>query len=255
MKTLIQTTFLLLSFICVSQTMTLDKIQCRISKYETKSIEEMIKLQSDYYKALFKVDIKTIRIKVFGRLKTFKKVRDSITSSRVVSNTGFYSHKTKTIYVNKHDDYISTIFHEINHAIVGQIIRPTPSWINEGMAEFFESFTIKKNGVSMRLQNYRLEKTRIWILEKKVNLQDLLNYSRREWKNKNLNPSSYSYSVSYSFICYLHFKHPGSINSILKHLKAGKNSIEAIEIITKQGIKVIENDFYLFMKNRIYDNV
>lgn len=246
---------MLFSFICVSQTLTLDKIKCRVSKNETKAIEEMIELQSDYYKALFKVKVKTIRIKVFGRLKTFKKVRDSISSGRIDSETGFYSHSTKTIYVHKYYDYIRVIFHEINHAIIGQIIRRTPPWINEGMAEFFETFSINKNGLSMRLQNSMLEKTRMWILEKKVNLRDLLNYSHREWYKKNKTPSGYSYSVSYSFICYLHLKHPRSINTVLKHLKAGKNSIEAIEIATKKRIELIENDFFLFMKKRTYNKI
>ncbi|MDC0178024.1 hypothetical protein OAJ14_07760 [Polaribacter sp.] len=255
MKTLIQITFLLFSFNCISQTLILDEVKCKVRKNEKKAIEEMIELQSDYYKALFKIKVKTIRIKVFGRLKAFKKVRDSISSGRIASETGFYSHSTKTIYVHKYYDYIRVIFHEINHAIIGQIIRRTPPWINEGMAEFFETFSINKNGLSMRLQNSKLERTRKWILEKKINLRDLLNYSHREWHKKNTKPSGYSYSVSYSFICYLHFKHPKSINSILKNLKAGKNSLEAIEIASKKRIEQIENDFYLFMKKSTYNNV
>jgi hypothetical protein len=254
MKSLIQIIFLLFSFNCISQTLILDEIECKVRKNEKKAIEEMIELQSDYYKALFKVKVKTIRIKVFGRLKTFKKVRDSISSSSV-TDYGFYSSRTKTIYVHKFNNYTRVIFHEINHAIIGQIIRRTPPWINEGMAQFFETFSINKNGLSMSLQNSRLEKTRRWVLENKVNLRDLLNYSHKEWYKKNTSPSGYSYSVSYSFICYLHFKHPRSINTILKHLKAGKTSIEAIEIATKKRIELIENDFYLFMKKSTYNNV
>ncbi|MEN8703394.1 MAG: hypothetical protein ABF286_04440 [Polaribacter sp.] len=202
----------------------------------------MIKFQTDYYESLFKIKIDTIKIKLFNKFRSFKKVQKIIAPS-LDSGTGFYSGNMKTIYVYKIDDFLQVIFHEINHAIVRQVITRVPTWINEGMAVFFEYFTIKTDGVSIKMQSGRLAKTKEWVKENKVDLKALLNYSYKEWHNKNLSPRGYSYTVSYSFICYLYVNYPGAIGTILKLLKKGKNSIEAIEFATKKKIEFIEKDF------------
>lgn len=224
-----------------SSLMELEKFGCEVNAEEIKKIEQMIKFQSDYYESLFKVKIKTIKIKLIKKFRKFKKIQKHITSSD--SDTGFYAGKTKTIYVHKMDRFLEVIFHEINHAIVRQVVKRVPSWINEGMAEFFEYFTVKSDGVSIRMQLGRLTKTKQWLKEDKIVLKTFLNYSNSEWKNKNLNPAGYSYSVSYSFICYLYLNYPGAIGAILKYLDKGLNSVKAIEFATGKKIEFIEKDF------------
>ena len=228
-----------------SKHMQFNKFECKVGDEEIKQIENMIEFQSNYYEALFKVKIKPVKIKLFGDFKTYKNLQKYLTS--LDSDTGFYSGKMRTIYVYKSDNFLRTIYHEINHAIVRQIITSIPSWINEGMAEFFEYFSVKNTGVSIKIQHNRLNKVRAWIKNDEIKLKEFLSFSNKEWKKKNYDVKSYSYTVSYSLVYYLFVRYPGAIGKILKHLKKGETSIKAIEIATKQKLEFLEKDFKTFI--------
>ena len=248
MNFFINAVFFLQCFISFSQLMKLETFNNKISTEKIQKIEQMIQFQSEYYESLFNFKIKTLNIVLFTNLKNYKQIRKLILRHTPL-NYGFYNNPSEQIFVYKNDTFLQTIYHEINHAIVSQIIENPPNWIDEGMAEFFEYCSVSANSVEVKFQPNRLSKIKKWYEKNDLDLKKFLRFSNSEWRDKNTYPNGYSYTVSYALIYYLYFKHPGAIGQIFKQIKNGSNSLDALEAATKTKIKVFEKDFETFFNS------
>jgi hypothetical protein len=53
--------------------------------------------------------------------------------------TGYYDPMGKEIVVGGGEDYLDVLVHEVNHFIVDMVFEEAPVWLNEGLAEYFET--------------------------------------------------------------------------------------------------------------------
>lgn len=87
-----------------------------------------------------------VKIVLFKNSSTFAQYR-----SRQSTNTrlsGYYSSKTNTIYLPRFQNVertLAIVRHEMTHSVLAGMLGTIPAWINEGLAEYMESFVWQLN--------------------------------------------------------------------------------------------------------------
>ena len=67
-----------------------------------------------------------------------------------VTWTGYYDPGKGEIVVGGGADYVAVLFHEINHFIVDRAFEDAPTWLNEGLAEYFEASSAEGEGLVVK---------------------------------------------------------------------------------------------------------
>lgn len=230
-----------------AQFTSVNPINCKLTSQEKENIEVMANYQINFYKRFFDFEPTIVHIDLIGKHKDYLEI-SQFTHAKY-KTAGFYQTQTKKAYVDKsRNAYLKTIYHEMQHAFLHQILPSVPAWLNEGMSELFECFEVSKNEVSPNIQGYKFLKMKEYISQNKLNLRAFLELTHRQWQEINGTEEGYSYTVSYSFICFLFMKYPNSVEMILQKIKQGKNSIQAIEYATKKDFSQIEKEFKIQMQ-------
>ncbi|GIZ09477.1 hypothetical protein [Flavobacterium sp. UMI-01] len=207
----------------------------------------MAQYQINFYKRVFDFEPAIVNIDLIGKHKDYLAL--SHHTNAKYKTAGFYQSTTNKAYVDKtRSSYVKTIYHEMQHALIHQVVPNVPAWINEGMSELFECFEVSKEGVTPSIQGYKFLKMKEYISQNKLNLRAFLGLNHGEWHAVNGTEEGYSYTVSYSFVCFLFMKYPNAVEMILQKIKQGKTSIQAIEYATKKDFTVIEEEFKKQMK-------
>lgn len=226
----------------MAQYTNIEPIHCKISASEKELIEKMAEYQINFYKRIFEFTPATINIKLIGNRKEYLALAPD--KSLYFKTAGFYAPVSKNALVDQsRSTYLKTIYHEMQHALMDQVLGRSPAWLNEGMSELFEYFEVNKNEVKPNIEGYKFYKMRQYIADNSLDLKEFLNLSHRQWLERNGSGEGYSYTVSYSFVCFLFMKYPNSVEKILKKLEQGNSSIEAIEYATKKKFSQIESEF------------
>ncbi len=114
--------------------------------------------------ALLQERIEPIRpnIVVWERQEEYQRqARES--APQLVNNGGYYDGATRTIVTYRYNNSLQLYFHEILHAIMGEVFRDHyffrysrpnwPIWFDEGLAEYFGSFEADGAGVRIAARN------------------------------------------------------------------------------------------------------
>ncbi len=208
----------LLSFSVYSQSIEFKEIDCKISSAEKDYIQKVFDFELEYYRTVFNLENVSLKITAFGDYREFKNFEKQI-APNMDSEIGFYSHRLRTCFIHKGKRFLNIVNHEMSHLILRSVINVVPKWINEGLAEWFESFYIIDNSVVQGFQNSSVIKVKEWINRGEIDLEEFFRYSNDMWVSQDKAPIRYSRKLSYCLVYFL-FKQD---SSILKKLKPNNN--------------------------------
>lgn len=141
-----------------------------------------------------------IKLKVIGGPARFDAFRASASPNSPPVD-GFYSPGKNVAYV-KHDPSraertVRTSFHEISHLITASHLGPTPPWLTEGLAEYFETMTVRDQAGFVHPNQSHLRRLKTVQLP---HLRHYLSISRPDWygEKRQLN-----YAIAWSVIYFL----------------------------------------------------
>ncbi len=212
-----------------SQYLTVNPINCTISEAEHKKIERLINYERMFYNEIFQTDINLdvpVKINIFGKLKDFRATKDQYKVFK--SADGFYTPGIKEAFLYKNDDFISISLHEASHCFMQSNFKRPPRWLNEGMAEFFETFDFDANGELYSFpQEGRLKSIRAGIaLNDSTRLRNFFKMNSNDFYTEGITDN---YSTSYSIIYYfIKSKNSEALKNIIRLIKIGNTSENAI---------------------------
>lgn len=147
-----------------------------------------------------------IKVRVIGGPARFDALwRQGNPNSKPVG--GFYSAAKNEAFVKhnpkRSEQTIKTTFHEVSHLITAGHLGPTPPWLNEGLAEYFETMEVSGQGGTLtpnRLHLERLKRSRI------PRLKDFLELNGSAWYG---DQRSLNYALAWSLMHFLMEGAPG----------------------------------------------
>lgn len=255
MNKLLLLTLLLFAKTTFSQYLTIKPINCNISESEHKKIEKLLNYERMFFNEIFATEINIdvpITINIFGKAKDFKALK--LQSHAPKSADGFYSSVLNQAFLYKNSDFISICLHEASHCLMESNFKRPPRWLNEGLAEFFETFDIDNNGdLYSSPQEGRLNSIKSGIaLKDSTRLKTFFKLNGSDFYTEGITDNySTAYSIIYFFI---KSRNSEALKNIIRLIKIGITSENAI-IKTFGNFKDFEegyNRFYYFYKGKKY---
>lgn len=238
--------FLFISFFASAQKIRFVARKCVIPKEDQAQIRQMAEHEVAFFKNVFgNKKIPTLRIVVYGDYKEFMNTQKS--SPRYArSPAGYFSPARKEICVFKQAGYLQTCFHEMSHAVYHVHCRSISTWINEGLATYFENSKIDSTG---KIITYAPKGRKAWMRsyvdEKKFTINPLVNFTYKKFHKRKRHRH---YTTSWGIVYYLANRHPEDLYDIMRGLEASKDNAGTIDGIYTGGIAKLNKDLVEYYK-------
>ncbi|MBE6250029.1 MAG: hypothetical protein E7111_00055 [Bacteroidales bacterium] len=187
-----------------------------LSARNIEKIERMSEYMTDFYSKLGLSDDLQIHLKVFktqeegyGYINSIYPDRKQYRKTRSdeyfgTGTSGLYIPKMQTAVIlgleQGIDRGVRVIFHELSHHFTRRLFenRTPPIWLNEGLAEHFESMTYsKKNGWTSDVSDMEKGRLRTLYMLGELDLEGLFDMSRNEFMAKHKNEGQVYYSFAH----------------------------------------------------------
>lgn len=146
-----------------------------------------------------------IKVKIFKSQAAFQEYRQLL-APKLETNTGFYVSRLNeaSVWQNRNfDAMLNVITHECSHAILNYEIGFTPTWLNEGLAEYFESMHIFGQAIVVPPHpQWDAILKELAASDKLPKLDDYFKLQGQDWYKFNKN-SNLSYAIGWSLVFYL----------------------------------------------------
>lgn len=242
----------LLSHVSLAQHLEIALYKAKLSEKEMIHITEGLRFEIDFYNALFGDSIKgNIKARFFGSHPSFinfSKERTPLKRPHEVAGY-FIPHLNELIvYKNSNSDrFLQVYSHELSHALLEKKFDNSPYWLNEGLAEFFESIVFSKEG-SRSNADSRTVNSAYGVIKSKTSLERFFSRPYSDWQDS----SRVMYALSWAIVNYFYFNKLEEFLEIISELGAGRSSLEAINSVYDRGFDEFHKDirnYYRKLRN------
>jgi hypothetical protein len=169
--------------------------------------------------------------------------------------TGYYDPMKKEIVVGGGEDYLDVLVHEVNHFIVDMVFEEAPVWLNEGLAEYFETSAAESGGLVVRDQPHHRRRLAAWLEQgRQPDLRQLLSPTGWTSLDHAMDHERLVRALSWSVVDFL-MKDPAgrrTLRAVMARLKEhrGLHSLEAIEHTYPGGAAAFERQWLTHVEAR-----
>jgi hypothetical protein len=238
--------FVQLSFAAYAQRIDFDCRACTLSDNEKWKIQKVAEYETAYFTQVFGPrNEQTIHMRIYEDEKKFRNAQLR-SVWHIISETGTYNPFTKQILVLKWQRFLGTSYHEASHAVYHHFSNVRPTWIDEGMAEYFKNVSFDSLGnISIHQSPGRSQDMRRYVADSTFSILTTIKGSRRRFHS---HENTYYYSVSWGIVYYLQTEHAEIFKSILRDVKKGNKSEKAIEREYAGGVMQLDKDLIAYYK-------
>ena len=200
------------------------------------------------------VPITVVVFKNDGSFKPFK----PLYNGKPANVSGFFQQSEDenliALDMNANEEYpMALIFHEYTHLLTAYSSSPLPLWLSEGLAEFYSTFDVKKNDVTIG----RPVSSHVFMLrEKFVPFQNLFSVRHDSPGYNERDKQGVFYAESWALAHYLMFgnKHARQpqLVQFLKLLGSGRNVEQAFTEAFSTGFAEMEKELRKYVENSSY---
>jgi len=225
-----------------------------LSKEQTKLLTQIIQKEVSFHKKHMRLPPSityNLRICKNNRSKTCQQY-PSLRSNMFV---GLYVYKKHEAIIKQSNSMFLTIIHESNHMLI-HVGKSThiPSWINEGLSEYYETATMINGTLFATIQRQSLHKLKKWHRNDQLPpMASILAWKRNYWKSvdQDRNRDYKSRTISWGLVYFLMSSNHGKnlLHTIIKVLRKKKHE-NIVMIIQKHyhgGFSAFQKDFYTFL--------
>lgn len=230
-----------------AQRMQYDCRGCTLSAEDQARFQIVAEYETDYFGEIFgRQRSQTIRIRMFGDEKKFFCAQRKLIG-RVISETGMYAPLPKLVMVYKWPRYLATTYHEMSHAVFHHHARFRPTWIDEGIAEYFKMASIDSmENITIAPHIFRSQQMRTAVTDSvSFSIRPTINASHRKF-HKPVETSHYS--ISWGIVYFLRTQHDDIFAKVLYKVGTGRGSEKTLEAEYPGGIAQLERDMIRFYK-------
>lgn len=221
---------------------------------DRRNIEEFISYEVNFYTQFGLPDTLTLQLHVFEDRKKAMEYLESVNIhlSLPFKASGIYSPKLqKAIILGREkgrERSLAIIYHELSHHFVRQILGNfPPSWLNEGLSEYFEHCKATKKGLRHTFTEYEQGRIRTMYMLGEVDLPTFLNSGHGKFMKRQATDEQYSYILAHALVTFWIETVPRDILKSLVASLQNKNDLstvsEQIDCIYPGGFQQFEKDF------------
>lgn len=192
------------------------------------------------------------KIRIFGDEKYFFGYQRM--ASTTSSNSGFYTSKTKeavTYWRKNTTAMLALVLHETSHALTHNVISSLPLWLDEGIAEYFESSLLGDDALIVipPKEKDRVIKQRL-LWNSVMDLPSFVKISDQDWHNYENLPDNPARGLAWSIVYYLMETNLGRVvlKKTLHYLnKSGdqpRACFQALDLYYPGGVRQLEKDWH-----------
>ena len=225
-----------------------------LTEKERDKVERMAQCEIQFFDSFAMPDTLRLTMTVFEASDEARAYVDSIRKGRAIMPLhlgGIYMHYRKEAVVfglgaDKNRN-LSTLYHEMCHFFLKSILKcQLPIWLNEGICEYFEHYTIGKKGAKHVMPEYDKGKIRTMFMLGEVNLKTFVGFDRQQFNTRAFQDESASYVLAHALVSLLIEEHPRElIHSILQAFQQDEQacSYELLDKLYPGGFVRLETDF------------
>jgi hypothetical protein len=161
-----------------------------------------------------------------------------------------------TILDDGRHDGIRVIFHEYAHLVISNIAMNLPPWLNEGLAEYYSSFEIERDGREARIGRPIEGHLRVLSRFPLLPIEQLIRVDRSSSLYNEGDRRSVFYAQSWALAHMLLLGEParvGELADFLRHVNAGVPAVEAWQRVF--GGASIERDLQRYLRRQTFRTV
>ncbi len=210
-------------------------------------VECIQKTYEDTFGFTYPDDFK-IKVVLFEEKEDFLEYqRNSI--GEITSESGYFSSRNSEAVTWLQGDFkrmVAVLFHESSHMVLRDQVPWCPTWINEGLAEYFESLNLFDGNRCICLQATRMEWCRHWVKYGfPVAFEPFFAMDRQAWKAFDKSNNNAGYTIGYSIVYFLmsNTKTKSILKEILWDFKRNRDKADSVATINKfypGGIRKLE---------------
>lgn len=214
---------------------------CTLSVMDKSKIQSVVEFEAAYYTEVFgPKKLPAVFINVYGERKLYKK------KNPPPGSQGFYRPGSKTVYVLYSYDYLYTCYHESSHALFDVFAKHRPTWLNEGIATYFEYAKVDTAGaVKIFAPKARKLEMKNMVASGELKITSLLD---RGYRFFHLWREHRNYTLSWGIVNYLMTMHRDEFGTILYRIGTGTGSEKAINEEYPGGVAQLEKDLVEYYK-------
>lgn len=230
--------------------------QIALHPAELLQIRLGVKFVYEYFINVYQLSPNTsVNLKIFGKYKDFMAYQHRL-YGKIYTDSGVYSPVTNEALVNgsKYRNRVIAIsIHESSHALIQPAGYRIPSWLNEGVAEYFETIKITESQLLFKPQYDRHSEIAALLKEKRlISLLEYFGLTNKVWKNRNLVEDRTSRSIAWSLVHFLMSSGQGvdTIRNIMKNFKIDDDT-PSMYVVNKSypgGLNVLEKRWHEYLK-------
>lgn len=198
-------------------------------------------------------ELDSFNVKIFGSQKEFAVYRDRYYPNSETA-TGLYSAKNNEAIVWQNRDFqsmLGVVIHEMSHALLRMALKTPPRWVNEGLAEYFESMQVSGQSVTLKPQLAWKDTVKdYYFAGHQIQLADLVSWDWKQWLTFNQN-HNLSYASSWSLTHFLMSSDAGkhSLKQYLQDLdqslknKQNLDDAASFEASYPGGLKALQTEW------------
>ena len=170
-------------------------------------------------------------------------------AGKIISESGYYSPRDSEAVTWLQDDFkkmVAVLFHESSHMVLMQEVPWCPLWINEGLAEYFESLDLFDGNRCICIQENRMKWCKYW-LEKgfPIEFEPFFKMDHETWMAFDKKNNNAGYTIGYSIVYFLmtNTKTKSILKEILWDFKRNHDKADSVATINQfypGGIKKLE---------------
>ena len=219
---------------------------------DCRNIEQFISHEVNFYMQFGLPDTLTLQLHVFEDRKEALKYPESINISLPFKANGVYSPKLQKAFIlgreKGRERSLAIIYHELSHHFVREILgKFPPSWLNEGLSEYFEHCKVTKKGLRHTFTEYEQGRIRTMYMLGEVDLPTFLNSGHGKFMKRQATDEQYSYILAHALVTFWIETAPRDIlKSLIASLQNKNDSStvsERIDHIYPGGFPQFEKDF------------
>lgn len=165
-----------------------------------------------------------LNIRIFDDLESFESQKQRHSDIHYAVE-GYYAVEDDTIVVwgnEVRQKMVASIYHEATHALLRREYTMVPSWIDEGLAEFFEGFRVQGSATIALSPEYNNGWAKRFLLEGQLlPLDDYLRLTNHQWIELDRNPQNLARITAWSLISFL-METDGGRHALRRYLQAIK---------------------------------
>jgi len=205
-----------------------------------------------FHKKLLGISTEGIRfpIRLFNSEKEYRSYQKKTSDSR--SGSGYYSGSRRELVVYKTESYFGTVVHEAQHYVLRSKFRGyIPSWISEGLSEYYENASIESGIVIVKENPRKRERLQRWLQEGELPpMSAFLVMSNKEWKEQDRPPDHRNYAISWGLVYFLMSTQEGrdALSGTIQSLRgSNKHAALTLHRLYEGGVNSLDKDLRAFL--------